>query len=208
MDRLLDVLASGVHDTKNQLFFAESLLAVVEAERGVDLAEARYAIENAAGRLRRTLSAYHLLRHDTVLAAQACVVADLCAEVALAQRRHLEHAGMALTVECCVDDAWIFDRDLVADILHNAVHNAGRFARRRVLLTAVLDAGWLCLRVEDDGPGFARDAEGGIAWGTGLLVAERVAALHERPGRPPRRGTLRLDNGGALGGAVFELRLP
>ena len=50
MHRLLDVLASGVHDAKNQLFAAESMVAAVEAAHGVDLGEARYAIEAAAGR--------------------------------------------------------------------------------------------------------------------------------------------------------------
>ena len=55
MQRLLDILASGVHDAKNQLFVAESIIAAAERTHGVDLAEARYAIEAAAGRLSRTL---------------------------------------------------------------------------------------------------------------------------------------------------------
>ena len=56
MHRLLDILASGIHDTKNQLFSAESLVAASEAEQRIDLSEVRYAIESAANRLSRTLS--------------------------------------------------------------------------------------------------------------------------------------------------------
>ncbi len=48
MHTLLDVLASGVHDAKNQLFVAESLIAAAEAKHGIELGEARYAIEPAA----------------------------------------------------------------------------------------------------------------------------------------------------------------
>jgi len=45
MHHLLDILASGVHDAKNQLFVAESVIAALEAEHGIAMGEARYAIE-------------------------------------------------------------------------------------------------------------------------------------------------------------------
>ena len=206
MQRLLDVLASGVHDTKNQLFFAEAQIAEAEAKHGLDLSEARYAIETAATRLSRTLTAYHLLRNDATLAVVPVVVADLCDEVVLDQRKHLGHAGIELSHECSVRDEWPLDRDLITDVLNNAVQNAGRHARSRVHLRAWNDGENLCFRVEDDGEGYA-DPDGGRS--TGLIVAERVASLHERQGRC---GSMHLANGqaagGDLGGAIFELRLP
>lgn len=206
MHRLLDVLASGVHDAKNQLFMAESLLAAEEARHGIDLGEARYAIEAAAERLTRTLAAYHLLRKGAFLAVMPTVIGDLCSEVALAQERHLARSHIELDVVCPFNDAWPLDRDLVADILNNAVQNAGRHARRQVRLEARIDGQELVFCVEDDGPGYAKlGADLWHAGSTGLLVAARLAGLHERHGR---RGSLRLENGGALGGAVFELRLP
>ncbi|TXG87478.1 MAG: hypothetical protein E6R10_07965 [Rhodocyclaceae bacterium] len=202
MHRLLDVLASGVHDTKNQLFYAESQIAEAEAKHGLDLSEARYAIETAAVRLTRTLTAYHLLRNDATLAVVPVVVADLCDEVVLDQRRHLAHSGIELVHNCSVQDEWPLDRDLITDVLNNAVQNAGRHARSRVRLTAWNEGDGLHFRVEDDGPGYA-DPDGGRS--TGLIVAERVASLHERQGRC---GSMHLANGGEFGGAVFELRLP
>ena len=206
MHRLLDVLASGVHDAKNQLFFAESLIAAAEAEHGLDLGEARYAIEAAAGRLSRTLATYKLLRKGATLAITPAVVADLVDEIVLAQRKHLEKAGIALSADCRVLDEWAFDRELVTDILSNAVQNAARHAKSRIALTAMIDDGMLLLRVEDDGEGFANpDASPEDIGGTGLYVAERLARMHERHGR---HGSLRLSNGGQFGGAVFELRLP
>ncbi|HEX5802360.1 MAG TPA: ATP-binding protein [Azospira sp.] len=203
MHRLLDVLASGVHDTKNQLFFAEAQIAAAEREHGLDLSEARYAIEAAAGRLARTLAAYRLLRQDSTLAVVPTVVADLCAEIGLDQRKHLAHAGIALDIECTVRDEWPLDRDLVADVLNNAIQNAARHARSRIRLSAGNDGDGLCFRVEDDGDGFADIDPAGH--GIGLLVAGHIADLHRRQGRS---GRLLLSNGGAFGGAVLELFLP
>ena len=202
MHKLLDILASGVHDAKNQLFIAESMIAASEAAQGIAMGEARYAIESAANRLSRTLAAYHLLRHDASAAVMPSIVSDICDEVLLAQQKHLALRNIALTADCIVLDEWPLDRDLITDMLNNAVQNAGRYARRAVRLSAAIDDGWLCLCVEDDGPGFATLPP---EQGTGLMVAERLARLHAHHGR---QGKLRLDNGSTLGGARFELRLP
>lgn len=202
MRDLLDILASGVHDAKNQLFVAESIIAGSEAKHGLDLSEARYAIESTANRLSRALAAYRLLNHGGALAITPAIVADLCAEVALAQRRHLAAGRIALDIDCQVIDEWPLDRDLLTDMLNNAVQNAGRFARRQVRLTACCDDGWLVIRVDDDGPGFGTLPP---ADGTGLQVAGRLARMHNRRGR---QGTLQLSNDSLLGGARFELRLP
>ena len=82
----LDLLASGIHDAKNQLFSAETLIAAAEARHGIDLGEARFAIQAAAGRLNQTLAAYRQLRHETRIALIPTVVDELCEEAALDQR--------------------------------------------------------------------------------------------------------------------------
>jgi signal transduction histidine kinase len=202
MHRLLDTLVSGVHDTKNQLFIAESLLAACETKHGVDLGEVRYAIETAADRLSRSLAAYRLLKKGANIAIVPAIAADICAEVALSQRKHLDNAGISLEIDCTAIDEWPLDRDLVTDMLNNAVHNAGRFAHSKVRLTARPEEGGLLFCVEDDGPGFKVVPP---TRGIGLEVAERLAQLHLRHGRS---GRLRLSNDSQLGGARFELWLP
>ncbi len=202
MHRLLDILASGIHDTKNQLFSAESLVAGSEAKHQIDLFEIRYAIEAAADRLSRTLAAYQLMRHGAQLAVVPAIVSDLCEEVGLAQKHHLVNAGISLTIDCQTFDDWPLDRDLVTDMLNNAIQNAGRFARCAIRLSAFVQDEELVLRVEDDGAGFSTLPP---AMGTGLIVAEKLAALHSRQ---EHHGSLHLSNGSALGGACFELRLP
>lgn len=202
MQKLIDILASGIHDAKNQLFQAEVELADTEARHGVDLGEARYAIEAAARRLSQTLTAYQLGRHEAPLAIQPTVVADLCDEIALGQRPHLARRQLTLELSCSVVDAWPLDRDLLTDMLNNAVQNAARHARSRIRLVAHESGGGLLLCVEDDGPGFAVLPPAG---GIGLKLAETLARLHCRH---HRHGRLQLANGGPLGGARFELWLP
>lgn len=202
MQNLIDILASGIHDAKNQLFQAEVQLVEVERRDGVDLGEPRYAIEAAARRLSQTLVAYRLLRHEAPLAISPTVVGDLFDEVVLGQRPHLTHLRLALEVDCPVVDAWPLDRDLLTDMLNNAVQNASRYARRCIRLSAAEADGGLAIRVDDDGPGFA---ELPPAAGTGLMLAAALARLHCRHGRA---GRLELANGGPLGGARFELWLP
>ncbi|PKO52447.1 MAG: hypothetical protein CVU28_10295, partial [Betaproteobacteria bacterium HGW-Betaproteobacteria-21] len=88
MQRVLDILSSGVHDAKNQLFRAESLLVQAEAEHGITLGEARYAIELAALRLSRVLATYKLQRHVETLSIGMASAGELIEEVVLVNREH------------------------------------------------------------------------------------------------------------------------
>jgi signal transduction histidine kinase len=148
------------------------------------------------------LSAYQIMRHSAAPAITPVILEDLCDEVLLAQKLHLASREVKLVVDCQVFDAWPLDRDLVTDMLNNAVQNAGRYARGTVKLSATTADDWLYLVVEDDGPGYP---ELPPASGLGLMVASRLAALHVQHGR---QGSLTLNNESALGGARFELRLP
>jgi hypothetical protein len=203
MHHLLDILASGVHDAKNQLFVAESVItAALEAEHGIAMGEARYAIESAANRLSRTLAAYQVLRKDAAPAVTPVIVGDLCDEVVMAQQRHLALADIDLS------HGLPGSRRMAARPRPGHRHAQQRHPECRPLcaskvhLQADVEDGWLLIRIEDDGPGFPSLPP---PYGTGLMVAHRLAALHVRKGR---EGSLHLSNDASLGGARFELRLP
>jgi len=202
MQNLLDLLASGIYDVKNQLFVAESLIGKVEKQHGIDLGEARYALESAANRMNRMLTTYRVMRHETCLALTPVIIIDLCAEIALDQRAHLSRGNIVLELDCQTVDAWPLDRDIVTDMLNNAVQNAGRHAHQRIQLRARQCGEMLIFTVDDDGPGFTSLPP---ANGTGLLLATELARMHVRQGRS---GSLTLSNSSPLGGARFELQLP
>ena len=207
MHRVLDILTSGVHDAKNQLFLAESLIVQAEAEHGIQLVEARFAIEQAASRLNQTLTAYKLRRHTGgSLSIAMSGIADLLEEAAIINTPHCRHLGVRLTVDCSVSQSWLLDQELVLDMLSNAIQNASRHAKSAVHASATIEQGFLLLRVEDDGAGFSTpDIDQMAELGVGLFVARELARQHESHGR---HGYLQLSNGGRFGGAVFEVRLP
>lgn len=210
----VDVIASGIHDAKNSLF--DALARVGSAAQAIRdgrpddalpaLAETERAVAAGAERLSKLLSAYRLARHENPVAMLPVDIRALVEDVTI--RARARDGGIAITADCRCDGVWICDRELVADCLVNALQNAQRHARGHVHLEATEDGGELRLRVSDDGPGFPAEAPAhadGTRSGVGLFVARRIAELHRRH---DRHGTLRLTNGGPLGGAVFDLRLP
>ena len=203
-----DVLASGIHDAKNRLFEAQTLLAQAEREQGIRLPDARLAITGAAGRLSRTLVAYRLMRDQQLIAVMPVPVVELVEDAVLTVGSQFERAGITLALDVRFSGEWPLDRTLGGDVLVNALQNACRHAAAKVILAADVNADGLSLTVNDDGPGYpyaaiAHPSEGQS--GLGLFIAARIAALHVRKGR---QGGLTLANGGLLGGALFRCVLP
>ena len=214
---IVDVIASGVHDTKNVLFDALMRIGVaaheVSGNRGQQalplLKDASAAVEQATTRLSTLLSAYRLARHENPVVLMPVLVGDLVEYAVMRTPSNSDQQGEIRIV--CGDvcsDTWLLDRELVADCLVNALVNALRYAKGQIQISAQVEDGWLVLRVEDDGPGFSPEQTTHTARmqsGVGLFVARRIAGLHQQHGR---QGRLLVSNGGALGGAVFTLMLP
>jgi signal transduction histidine kinase len=203
-----DVLASGIHDAKNRLFEAQTLLAQAEREQGVSLPGARFAITGAATRLSHTLVAYRLLRDQQPMAIAPVPVAEVIEDAVLTVRTQFERTAIALTVDARYRGEWPLDRTLAIDVLVNALQNACRHAGTKVSLVAEARGAGLCLSVNDDGLGFPHSMAGilpELRSGLGLFIAARIAGQHHRKGRC---GSLSLANGGPLGGALFEFTLP
>ena len=114
--------------------------------------------------------------------------------------------GLALTVvdEDRAPPFGFFDRRLVRLALEAALHNATRFGRHRIELSARSDDGYLVFRVDDDGPGLQPpDEDDPHATGLGTALCEAVARAHSQNGRPGRASLFSRPEGGAR----FELWL-
>jgi signal transduction histidine kinase len=116
---------------------------------------------------------------------------------------------------------WHLDEDLIIGVIGHAIHNAIHYTGDKVLLKIGVIDGELEIRVEDNGEGYPGALiEAGAAamsglrqgvnfltnsTGLGLFFSSEVAKMHKHR---ERRGSLRLENGGSLGGGCFVLRLP
>lgn len=133
----------------------------------------------------------------------------------------LQSRGVTLDADFPADAIWTFDEDLIIGVLVHAINNAIRYTRDRIGLTVRIDGDFLELRVEDNGGGFppaileagADAMKTGVnkvnflsnSSGLGLYFSSEVAKMHKHR---QRHGGIALENGGALGGGSFILRLP
>lgn len=213
----VDVLASGVHDTKNTLFDALGRIAAVrqtlaataapDPEIAAALTEASAAIERSADRLARVLSAYRLIRHENPVVLLPTPLQDFAEYVRL-RARDAWQGSAKLDVGAVANDIWFLDRELIADCVVNALANAARYARERVALDLRIADDWLSITVTDDGAGYGEHIlRGDVPSGSvGLFIAAKLAALHEKRGRHGKLTLARRPDGQA--GAVFNLLLP
>ena len=222
MAKRADVVASGLHDTKNRIFAVEAMLLNLQARlrvlnpnAGECVAELDKAVKGLGGvadEMNDVLSWYRLRHNGGGIVMVPSVVSDLLDDSVQHAREVGVVAGLDLVVDCQVDGAWVLDPSLVGDSLRNMLGNAVRHAIGRVRISAHAEVGapeHLVLSVEDDGPGFPPPGHARIVErtgsGVGLLVARRIAKLHRRGGR---EGSLRTGRSEDLGGALVALHLP
>ncbi len=211
----VDVIASGIHDAKNNMF--DALARIGSAIRTIRdgqgeaalpiLTETEQAVLASAERLSKLLSAYRLTRHENPVSLLPVNVNDLLEDAVLRIAPH-RRADLAIESHCEADGFWVCDRELVTDCVVNAMQNALRFAQRKIRIEAAISNDHLELTVADDGPGFPANLPAqspGEHSGVGLYIARRIAHLHMRH---DQCGQLKLENGGPLGGAIFRLILP
>lgn len=200
-----DVLASMIHDIKNRLFGAAVAL---NEDSNVNIGKISKTLFESAARMDRMLVAYKLLNHRShanLIAMADVNIGDMVEDVVL---QITQESEIQFELNVCYAKNWILSRDLVTDILVNAIGNAGRYARTRIKLTVALDKlGWLAIEVNDDGIGFSVEGPVHGEWhsGVGLFVARRIMALHCLGGA---RGVLLTGNGSVLGGAFVRMRFP
>ena len=183
----VDVIASGIHDAKNNMF--DALARIGSAIRTIRdgqgeaalpiLTETEQAVLASAERLSKLLSAYRLTRHENPVSLLPVNVNDLLEDAVLRIAPH-RRADLAIESHCEADGFWVCDRELVTDCVVNAMQNALRFAQRKIRIEAAISNDHLELTVADDGPGRRRGDHG--KYGRG------VRGLGSEQGRGGRRG--------------------
>lgn len=216
------LLASSIHDMKNSLGIVLGTLDdLVESDLTGAGRDRVAGLQQETRRVREhlvQLLALYRMEHSG-FAPNICEqsVEAFLEDCLLRDKPMMDARGLEGELDCRADLYWCFDPDLVAGVIGNAMHNAARYARGRLMLAAEVRDGWLRVSVNDDGEGVpaamtgaAVDGPAAIDFssgstGLGLCFSANAAALHGAAGR---RGHVRLENGGALGGGLFVLCLP
>lgn len=217
-------LASSAHDMKNSISLLirglENILATVDAKTfsaHQDLAQMTYEAKRVNSNLIQLLTLYKIGQDIYPFDPQPVPLADFVDIIAAQSSELLKSQGVALEHSAEPDLVWEFDEDLVAGIIGNAFNNAIHYTKDRVRLSAARVGDSLEIRIEDNGSGYpghmleeCADCMRGVDFaggstGLGLYFSMIVARMHRQK---ERCGEIRLENGGALGGGCFVLRLP
>ena len=124
-----------------------------------------------------------------------------------------QFAPLPLPVQQALSPAGLVNvnRHMLELALRNLLGNALRYARRQIRIASTVNDGWLCLQVEDDGPGIAPELRGQVlqpyvrldpgspGFGLGLALVQVVADKHG--------GHVEVTDS-ELGGACIRLHLP
>lgn len=187
--RFETVMGAAVHEVKNMLGELSLNLSGYYREHPDPVVGKMHALSQLMqNRLIQILILQKAGNKALSVDAEACNPGEFLEEAA-AEIGLVLPAGITLEVHNEAENVpfWFMDRYLVSQVLMNAVHNAGKFARSRIVLGCREEDGGLVFFVHDDGagypdlPGFhpelasADDLRG---TGLGLLFNEHIAAAH------------------------------
>ncbi len=217
------ILASSVHDMKNSLGMVLNSLDEIFEKEGEchctpsQAARLQYEAKRVNNNLIQLLVLYKVEHAHYSANIVENLVDEFLEEIVLQNKPLVNPKGISLDRDCPEDVYGYFDGELIAGALNNALGNALRYTRDRLRLSATEEAGYLVIRVEDNGDGFPEPmllGEGhedhGVSFSTGRTglgqyFCARVAEMHTNG---DRKGYIELSNGGELGGGCFSIYLP
>lgn len=217
------VMASVVHDMKNSLSLVLHSLEELSTElqqnnalaRKVDLLQ--YEASRVNNDLVQLLVLYKLQNRQLPLQIDEHFVHDFLDEQIARYEPLFINRGIECELVCDESLVGYFDHELIAGVINNILANAIRYTHDRIRLEARQGDGYLEISINDNGCGYPPAMlempdhfERGISFETGstnlgLYFAAQIACLHQQN---ERQGRIRLSNGGALPGGLFQLFLP
>ncbi|MFL0809437.1 MAG: HAMP domain-containing histidine kinase [Agarilytica sp.] len=218
------VIASSVHDMKNSIgMLLASLEGVIQdtppqnEDQEKRFNTLHYEASRINSELIQLLTIYRMQNDFLPTQIDEHYVIDVLEDQVARNHMLLETGGVELSMACSEDLHWYYDDDLIGSVVHNVFVNCIRYTKSVISLQAEIKGEFLCITIEDDGPGYpdhmlekpsdlVNDAQ--VSRGNthlGLYFAEQIALMHKQNNR---HGYIELENGGTLGGGVFRIYLP
>ncbi|MFD2112225.1 sensor histidine kinase [Thiorhodococcus fuscus] len=220
-----DILASSIHDIKNSLGMILNNLDDLIADPENHIKDPRQArlLQDEARRVNsnliQLLTLYKLGHAELVVRVAEYNLEDFLDEMIADNQAVCNALDIQIEQSCAPDLTGYFDSELVRSVLDNAIGNARRYTKSRILLSADHENDGLVIRVEDDGAGFParligqldpthplkQEYEGVNRTKLGHYFSAQIASLHKTS---DRQGYIQLKNGHELPGGCLELWLP
>ena len=216
------LLASAVHDMKNSIGMLISTVETLDQSdfSGDNNPKPQLALLHAEATrinndLVHLLGVYRLDQDQLFLDYQECFVFDLLQDQLTDNQIIFDANNLDVTIECDDSISWVFDEQLISDVICNVLTNAAKYSTKSILMRAEKVDGFLKISVIDDGNGYPEkmlqdpDAlKDGLDVSTGstklgLFFASRIAAEHTNDNK---RGYIQLEN--IESGGMFSLWLP
>lgn len=218
-----DVLACTIHDIKNSLGMIINTLEEFASDPDSGLADNPKAavLQLEARRVNndfiQLLTLYKLGGEQLIPNIAEHSLEDFIDDIVVENQSLANSHGIHIDFDYDPMLSGYFDEDLVRGVINNAIDNAQRYTRDRLLLKAEAIDGYSVIRVEDNGRGFPAsmlelqknlEPEEGFKGGhthLGLYFSNQIAKLHKNKGR---EGFILLENGKNLEGGSFSVWLP
>ncbi len=219
-------LASTMHDMKDSVSLVsgtlEAMLAASPDLASPQLAHMLYQTKRLNDNLIQLLALYKRVgKPGYPFDSRPQQISELVAQVVAQEKTLLDARSITFETTFPPDLIWSFDEDLIIGVLGHVINNASRYTRGIIRLSIAQFGDYLELRIEDNGQGFPpallmagaaamHGLRAGVNFSTnstglGLYFSFQVALMHKHR---ERSGSITLENGGALGGGCFILRLP
>ncbi len=215
------ILASTVHDMKNSLgMMLEALEAILEetpkAKSRKEYGVVQYESSRVNSTLMQLLATYKIENEQMPFNPSYHNLYDFIEEQILMHSPLLNAKGFTYSIDVDETVDAIFDESLLSMVVSNIIGNAVRYAHSEIAIIADTSKN-VNISICDNGPGYpgpmlemAGDYLQGVnqstgSTGLGLFFAQQVAELHQHDNM---KGSVKLSNGGLLGGGVFQIILP
>jgi K+-sensing histidine kinase KdpD len=218
------LMASSVHDLKNILGIAlESVDWLFDtsknlnSEQKAELEKVAHNIAHVNSELMQLLYFYKFEHQQYKLSLENQDIESFVNMQAAFFKSLIRNHNIKFTQEFDPALTWYFDDVLLTTAVRNAVMNSMKHAKSKIVLNIDRVDKYLCISVEDNGPGFPDQMLGVLdnkmhkgeiqtnGTGLGLFFANQVANMHVVK---DKHGYIKLEKSALLGGAKFSIYLP
>ncbi|NOT83944.1 MAG: HAMP domain-containing histidine kinase [Methylococcaceae bacterium] len=216
------ILAFSVHEMKNSLSSINNLIRHLTQQNQLnankELGQLEFEANRMNNNLMQLLILYKIDESKFTPNVDECFAIDILNAVVEQQASLFAINSLELTIVCAENLICYCDSHLIINAITTVVNNSQRYARTKVLLSAVAEEeGYVRFSVEDDGAGYPAHFLHSNAMdnkvvnlstgstGLGLFFVATIAKMHVNG---DKKGLITLNNHCPLGGAKFSLLLP